>query len=195
MVADDSAVVMASQSLDVSGMPTLTATEGSIRSALAGEIRETVDAGAERLSPSVFSGDAVHLSNLLVAEHAPAAAVTELLRGTDIPAQADHQAHAALVADAVVMPAANFSAAPMTLAATGEANANAEVAQVLAEALSGGGGNPIDALLHALPGNAHAAVAEAIGGWDAGHMAAFVSAHAVISVEALAIHVDAPPLA
>jgi hypothetical protein len=129
------------------------------------------------------------VSEALVAKvAAPASPVTELAGGTDLPAQA----HAALVAEAVVMPGV---AAPAAIAVVGEADANGEIAQVLAEALSGGGVNPIDALLHALPGNAHAAVAEAIGGWEAGDMAAFVPAHATFSVEALAIHVDAPPLA
>jgi hypothetical protein len=82
------------------------------------------------------------------------------------------------------------------MAVVGDARANSEVGRVLAEALSGGGDNPIDALLDALPGNAHSAAAEALaGGWDAGHMAAFVSAHVSFSVEDLAIHVDAPPQA
>ena len=185
-VADHGVAAMASRSLDVSGSPTLAASEGLARSALSGETREAVDAGAERLSLNISSQDPVHMSNALVVEHAaPAIAVTELLRGTELPAHA----HAALVAEAVVMPAADIAAAP-------EASATGEVTRVVAEALSRGGDNPIDALLDALPGNAHSAAAEAIaGGWDAGHMAAFVSAHAAFSVEALAIHVDAPPLA
>ena len=189
MLGDDSFAMIGSQSVAVSALSRLPTTEGPFRSALSGEIRETVDAGAERLSSNVFGDHAVNMSNPLVAEvAAPAAQVTEFLRGTDIPAQADVQAHAALVAQGVAMPAADIAAAPA-------ANANGEVARVVAEALSGGGGNPIDALLDALPGNAHAAVAAAIGGWEAGHMTAFVSAHAGFSVEALAIHVDAPPLA
>jgi hypothetical protein len=190
IVADHGATLVASQPIDVRGLSAPTATEGLVRSALAGEIREAVAESAERPSPNVVSDAAGHLSNALVVQDAaPAVAVTELLRGTDIPVQA----HASLVADAVVMPAADLAAA-RAVGAAGEANANGGVARVLAEALSGGGDNAIDALLDALPGNAHAAVAQAMGA-DAGHMAAFVSAHAAFGVELLAIHVDAPPLA
>jgi hypothetical protein len=55
------------------------------------------------------------------------------------------------------------------------------------------GGNPIDALLDALAGHAPAAVAAAIGGADAGQMAAFVPAHPVFTLEMLAMIIDAPP--
>ncbi|HZB70299.1 MAG TPA: hypothetical protein VE403_08050, partial [Sphingomicrobium sp.] len=190
MAVNDAAVLMGSQSLDVTGLPALTASEALLRSALSGETAELVDANVAQLAHNSVTAHAVPVSEALVAKvAAPEAPVSELPRGTDLPAQAD----VTLVAEAVVMPAA---AAPEPLAVVGEARANAEVGRVLAEALSGGGDNPIDALLDALPGNAHSAAAEAIaGGWEAGHMAAFASAHASFSVEALIIHVDAPPLA
>ena len=193
--ADHGVVAMSSQPLDVSGLPAPAATEGMARSALSGETKVAVDPGTEQASIATFGQEAAHISNALVVEDAaPAVAVTELLRGTELPAQADLQAHAALVAEAVVMPPAGIAAAPEAVVV--EASAHREIGQVLAEALSGGAGNPIDVLLDALPHNAHFAAAEAIaGGWDAGYIAAFVSAHAAISVEALAIHVDAPPLA
>jgi hypothetical protein len=130
------------------------------------------------------------VSEALVAKvAAPEAPVTELPRGTELAAQTD----TTLVAEAVVMPAV---AAPEAVTVAVQASAKVEVARVISEALSGGGDNPIDALLDALPGDARSAAAEAIaGGRDAGHIAAFVSAHASFSVELLAIHVDAPPQA
>jgi hypothetical protein len=141
---------------------------------------------------NIFGHDAAPMSHDLVVEHAtPAVAVTELLRGTELPAQA----HVALVADAGVMPAADIAASPEAVAV--EASPHGEVARVLAEALSGGGDNPIDALLDTLPGNAHSAAAASIaGGWDAGQIAALLwPSHTVFSVEVLAIHVDATPVA
>ena len=184
--ADAVGVVMGSQSLATSGVSTRTATEGLVRSALSGETREAVDPGAERQSVSGSGQEAVHKSTALDA--APAAVVAELPRGTELLAQADFPSP--LVAEAVVMPGADMAA--MTIV---EGAAKGQVARVLAEALSGGGDDPIDALLDALPANAHAA-AEAIGGgWDAGQTAAFVSPHAAFSMEFLAIQVDALPQA
>ena len=189
-VADDGIVAMASQLLAAGGLPTLTASDAWVRPALSSETRESLDANVSSLDHNSFTAHAVPVSEALITKiAAPEAPLTELPPGTDLPAQAD----AALVAKAVVMPAV---AAPEAFAVASEASANAEVGQVLAEALSGGGDNPIDALLDALPGNAHSTAAVSIAeGWDAGHMAAFISAHAAFSMESFAIQVDALPQA
>jgi hypothetical protein len=192
VAADDGLALAGDSSIAASGLANLAASDLSARSAMLSEMREFLDADVAPLSRSIGRDDGVIVSEALVAKTpAPAAPVTELRPGTDVPAQAD----APLVAEAMVMPGADIAAAPEAMAVGAEAYSTGEVARVLAEALSGGGGNPLDALLDALPADAHAKAAAALGGWDAGHMGAFASMHAAFGVEALAIQVDAPPVA
>ncbi|MGI8612031.1 MAG: hypothetical protein ACR2KH_07180, partial [Sphingomicrobium sp.] len=195
MAADDGPGLMGSASIAGGGMANPAASDWSIRSDLAGEIRESLDGGAASLSLSVRGDGATQVSALVAGEAAQAVAMTALPGGTDVPAQVDLRAQATLVAEAVVMPAADFAAAPDAMTVVGHSKANGEVARVVAEALSGGGDNPLDALLDALPGNAHFAVAAAVGGWDFGPMAQFVPQQAAFTAEAFAQHADAPPLA
>jgi hypothetical protein len=185
-VIADGGVFVGGQAL-ASHLSSMTGTEAFVRSALSGETREAVDAGAAQSAHNSVTAHAVPVSEALVTKvAAPGPAVTELPRGTDVPAQAE----VTLVTEAVLMPAV---AAPVAIAVAGEASANAEVGRILAEALSGGGGNPLDALLDALPGNAQSEVIAL--GWHAGHMPAFASAHVAVGLDALAFHLDAPPLA
>ena len=186
MVVDDGFALASSASMATSGFANLIATEWSVRSALSGEIREAVDDAAP-LSRNHFDDVARPVSEVLVSKEA-STAVTELLQGTDIPSHA-LSAHSALVAEAVMMPGVALEALTVV-----EAKSNGQIARVVAEALSGGGSNPIDALLDAFAGHAPASVAAAIAGADAGHMAAFVPTEPVFTLEMLAMNVDAPAL-
>jgi hypothetical protein len=172
----------------------------SSRSSLTGETKEPFDAAipASSLNVASVTSDASALAADIMT---PTSSPAELLRGTDGPLHTELAAHSALVAEAVAMPPADVIS-PQSVAE--EARSSAEVARVLADALSGGeGGRSIDALLDALPGNAHgrgAAVeaiathaAAAIGSWDGGHVGLFASAHGVFIAEALAVHHDSAP--
>ena len=143
---------------------------------------------AAPLTRNHFDNVARPVSEVLVSKDA-SPAVTELLKGTDVPVPVELSAHSSLVAEAVVMPGVALEA--MTPI---EAKSGGEVARVVAEALSGGGGNPIDALLDALAGDAQV-IPAAFGGGGDGHLAAFVPAPAVFTLEMLAMNVDAPPQA
>jgi hypothetical protein len=198
MASDDGLALLGSLSIAGSGIGNVAASEWSMRSALTGEIRESLEGGGGPLPLNVRADAAMRVpeGNALVAkEAAPPAAVTDLLRGTDVPAQGDLQARAALVAEAVVMPAADSAATPVAITVADEAKTHGEVARILVEALAGGGDNPLDALLDALPGNPQVGVATAIGASDGSVFAAFVSPSAVFAIEAMAVHIDAPPLA
>jgi len=173
------------------------------------EIREALEEGGAAHARSVGQ-DAPHVAeaNDLAGGHAlPPAALAALLHGGNAPAHSASAANA-LVADAVAMPSAEMlqGMLPGEAAHGAEvAKSTGEVSRALADALSGGGDNPLDALLDGLPANAHdhgaaleaiashAAAATAAG--NAGHLALFGSAQLAFSAEALTVHHDAPPQA
>lgn len=173
----------------------LAAADEAARPALTGEARDAVDHGGVFSLDGVGPGETHAPATDAPAESAfaPAAPVTELLRGTDLPA--DSPGHA-MVAEAVAMPWADIAAADFAA----NANSAGEVARVLADTLSDGGA-AIDALLDALSGVAGgpAAGAElpaadaATTGWGAGYGPFGV--HAGFTAEAWAIHGDAAVLA
>jgi VCBS repeat-containing protein len=127
---------------------------------------------------------------------------TPLLQATDAPTVAHHFAP---MATGVMIPEnlhmlGNSEAAPGNVDPT---HSNALVRQVLADALHGGAGLNVDALLHALPGTDRAAptagagvhammdaMADDSGGWA---MAAMGSFGGHLPMEALALHPDAGP--
>jgi hypothetical protein len=140
-------------------------------------------------------------------------APAELLQGTDGPAHGQAGAAAPLTAAAVAMPAAahllaaaahNAGADAKNAGVTGDGGAqhNQVVAQVLADALHGGGHGPnLDALINALPGDHGAKGLEALASHGAagvpnGDMTAFAGftgGHAMPIMEQMAMHHDAAP--
>jgi Ca2+-binding RTX toxin-like protein len=133
------------------------------------------------------------------AETAPSTpAPAELLQGTDSPADAAPASTSATAAT-VVMPSAAelMAAAPGGGAGEGGAQHNAVIGQVLADALHGGSGGSLDALINSLPGNGESAlsVLASHGGGDVsnadtGVFAAFTAGHFGFTIEHM-VHQDA----
>jgi hypothetical protein len=129
---------------------------------------------------------------------AQSAAPTELLKGTDAPVHNEVTDHTAVTAAAVSMPAPTVAAAA---AHSGPVQGNEVVAQVLADALHGGGGGTIDALVNSLPNHGGAQATEALaslaaGGvsnGDTGVLGGFSGAHLALTMEAMVVHQDAVP--
>ncbi len=182
--------------------------DGSRQPTFALELRETVEV-AVSYSANVAANGASHASHsngIAAAEAGPPVSPVELLQGTPTYGVAAN----ALVADAVMMPAAEILQSVMRVsAAQSDPDAasgivrTTEVARILADALAGGeaGANSVDALLNALPGHAPApgAVTEvlaselvaSVGSSDGASIGAFNSAHAFFTTEAMALHHDA----
>lgn len=113
-----------------------------------------------------------------------------------------------MTAAAVTMPGAELmaalEAANSSVAASGNASVagNQEVGRVIADALAGGNGPDIGALVDALGGGGAGSALEALAslqsaGVSFGHTGAFGSVangHVVLSMDALALHHDAPPV-
>ncbi len=79
----------------------------------------------------------------------------------------------------------------------GGAQQTGAVAQVLADALAGGGGPDIDSLLANLPGNGGIGVEglashglAAVSAWDMGAFGGFTPMHQAFTMEALVLHQD-----
>lgn len=198
-------------SITAAGVPT--------RSALTGEMREPLDEGDHAYSHNLAGRDVSHtsLANALAGgDTALSAALAELLHGTVAPGHSDIDANS-LVAAAVAMPSAQILqslprgeaadsqfGAHRALTVAEDTKTTGEVARVLADALVGGGrdAHTLDALLDALPGNPHARaavsddiashVAAALGSWDSAFGAMPSLAHGAFTMEALAVHHDAP---
>lgn len=122
---------------------------------------------------------------------------SELLQGTQAPAH-DAGASASAAAASIAMPAAQ------QLAGANGAQHDQVVGQVIADALHGGANSAtIDHVLSSLPGNgggADAALAAlashagaAVSNGDSSVFAGFTASHAVFSMEAMMVHVDAAP--
>ena len=133
-------------------------------------------------------------------------ALSALHQGTDAPAL--EAAHATMTAQAVAMPSAEMVAALDAAASELAAPAGAsvakthEVGRVLADALQGGDGPDIGALLAAATGEGgKAAAIEALASHQAGgvpdgysgHMAGFANGQGVLLMDPQAFHHDAPP--
>ena len=102
------------------------------------------------------------------------------------------------------MPSAEMLAGFANASASGPAQHNAVVGQVLVEALDGGAGQgqSIDALLNALPGHAggqpglaafatHAGAA--VSNADIASFAGFTAAHTAFTMDHMVVHQDAAP--
>jgi hypothetical protein len=161
-------------------------------------------AAAPSVQPAPAAAEGHGLDGGAAADDA-APAMTDLLEGTDAPAQDSSPVTAA----AVAMPSAEMLQAASdggksAVADNGDANSVAEVAKVIADALAGGEGaghhGDIDALLQGLPGGEHGAqvAMEALAtqpgadvpAWDMGGAGAFAQ-HAAMSMDAAAMHQDA----
>ncbi|HET9811473.1 MAG TPA: hypothetical protein VFP53_07225, partial [Sphingomicrobium sp.] len=155
------------------------------------------------------SGDDIQSHS--VADQAPKGGngPNELPQGTDVPQHGGHSAGPAITADAVAMPSAEALAELAGAEAKGGAHVqhNEVVGKVLAESLAGGGGHQaaIDSALSNLPG--HGGHGGPIAGleplaspdsgtvpaWHGHGLAAVTAVNAVLSMETLMLHHDAPP--
>jgi len=83
----------------------------------------------------------------------------------------------------------------------GASHSNAVVAQVLVEALQGGDGGTIEALVNSLPSKGGESAAEmlashmaaGVSNGDTGVFAGFQGAHMALTMEAMVVHQDAVP--
>ena len=145
----------------------------------------------------------------LSSDHAPAHEVSELSQGTDAPAQSGPQTSSPVVAPTVAMPSAEqLAAATGKLVADGKgegvaSDVKGDVGQVLADALHGGGGKDLDALINAVAGhdkggqNAHDALAShGPGDVSNGDIAVLAGFHAMQGPDMMTqmtMHQDAAP--
>ena len=196
----DDSLVIASASV-ASGTLDRTATSAgeSTRPELTGEAKEALDEGVASIA-GTDSGVASS-SRSVAGGDAAIAPVMELSRGTDTPT-ASHPTTDAIVADAVAMPAAEMLLAlQQDVVVEGAAQSAGELGRVLAEALSGGGGQKIDALLDALADNDHAPAAAIASHAAAATSLAIIHGEIALfathpfSAETVALHHDAPPTA
>lgn len=187
-------------SIEVAGTSlAIESAEQSLRSAVAGDQRLSVDRDGETQSAASVATETLRPAAAdALAGGGRAAAPAELPGGTDAPARADASAESGWVADAVAMPPAQMLEALRPDLAE-SAKASGEVARILAEALSAGdgpGARSIEALLEALPGNhGPAAALEALashGMADPGLWAD--GAHFAFTAEVLAVHHDSAPI-
>jgi hypothetical protein len=170
-------------------------------SALSGETQEAVE---DQSSSSSSAGNSDGGKNSLTDGGGDEAqAPTELLQGTEAPQSAP--AETSFTSDAVALPSAEMLAAANENAVDSEAKGTGEVGRALADALAGGGGPDIDALLDAVANQgagANAAIealashgAGAVSGWDMAAFAGFPGGHSAIVMETLVLHHDAVPTA
>jgi hypothetical protein len=120
-------------------------------------------------------------------------APTELLQGTDAPAHNAVVSETAVTAASVAMPSAQ------DLGGAGAAH-NAVVGAVLADALHGGGGSSLDALINSLPGHGDSALdalashgGGAVSNADSGGLAAFAMTQMGLMAHGMMMHQDAAP--
>jgi VCBS repeat-containing protein len=124
---------------------------------------------------------------------------SELLQGTDAPAQSDSQT--AFTADSIAMPSAEELGAAnddAPAAETGGAQHNAVVGQVLADALNGGsadGDAQLEAVIESLGGGGDGEASQglsAVSNEDMGVFAGFSAGHEMSMMAAMEMHQDAP---
>jgi hypothetical protein len=123
-------------------------------------------------------------------------AMSQLPQGSDVPVASQAAEASSFATGDVAMPSLEA-----LMATVGQQGANAqdagEVAQVLADALAGGGGADIDGLLASLPdgGNAVDALAShamaGVSTWDMGAFGGFTALHQAFTMETLVLHQDA----
>ena len=160
--------------------------QGSVTSQVAAAAKSSPNASDEGQSHSADNSAA-----------AQSQAPTELLQGTDAPAHNEVVAQTPVTAAAVAMPAPAVAGA----AHSGPVQGNEVVAQVLVDALHGGGGGTIEALVNALPNNGGASAAEAlashmaagVSNGDTGVFAGFQGGHIALTMESMMVHQDAVP--
>jgi len=140
-------------------------------------------------------------------ENAPTHAVSELSAGTDAPSQSDAQAPATAMAQAVAMPSAEQLAAAGkggdSKSVGGDDAKGDDVGKVLADALHGGDGKDLDALINAVSGqdngahNAHDALATHgsghVSNGDMAALAGFSGLHSPDIMTQVTMHQDAAP--
>jgi hypothetical protein len=161
--------------------------QGSVTSQVAVAAKSSPNASDEGQSHSADNSAA-----------AQSQAPTELLQGTDAPVHNEVVAQTPMAAAAVGMPAPTVAAAA---AHSGPVQGNEVVAQVLADALHGGGGGTIEALVNSLPNHGGAPATEAlaslaangVSNGDTGVLAGFQGVHLALTMESMVVHQDAAP--
>jgi hypothetical protein len=156
-------------------------TNASVVSPLSTQPSTGAETAAAATSSSSHSSETGH-SNAVTGSAPEGAAPTELLAGTEAPASSSGEQPAAATAAAVAMASAADLAGT---AGGGEGSVhNAVVGQVLADALHGGGGGSLDALINSLPGSGESALSALashgggdVSNADMGVFAAFTAGH------------------
>jgi hypothetical protein len=141
----------------------------------------------------------VSMAQQSLAGHAAAEvpAASQLPAGNDVPVASQAADASSFATGDVAMPSLEA-----LMATVGQQGANAQgagdVAQVLADALAGGGGADIDGLLASLPGSGGNAVdalathaMASVSAWDMGAFGGFTAVHQAFTMEALVLHQDA----
>ncbi|HEX6603527.1 MAG TPA: cadherin-like domain-containing protein, partial [Sphingomicrobium sp.] len=176
------------------------ADDGSSASVVSSALPEQSDTGQATASAATSTSHASDTgqSNAAVDTAPNAQDPTDLLQGTDSPADAAPAASA--TATTVVMPSAAelMAAAPSGGGSDGGgAQHNAVIGQVLADALHGGSGGSLDALINSLPGNGDSALSALashgggdVSNADTGVFAAFTAGHFGFTIEHM-VHQDA----
>jgi len=125
------------------------------------------------------------------------AAVAQLPQGNDVPAASQAADASSFATGDVAMPSLEA-----LMASVGQHGAAAQqagdVAQVLADALAGGGGADIDGLLASLPGGGGISAdmlashdMPSVSAWDMGAFGGFTGMHQAFTMETLVLHQDA----
>ncbi|HET7708466.1 MAG TPA: hypothetical protein VFK50_02905, partial [Sphingomicrobium sp.] len=145
---------------------------------------------------SGFRAEAFASDGLSGHASAEAPAVSALPQGSDVPVASQAADASSFATGDVAMPSLEA-----LMATVGQQGANAQetgnVAQVLADALAGGGGADIDALLANLPdngGNGVEALAShgmaAVSTWDMGAFGGYTALNQAFTMETLVLHQD-----
>ena len=158
----------------------------------------TVQGGEFGVSRMAFRQEGPTSDGLTRSSASPeASAQADLPQGSDVPAASQAADVAAFATGDVAMPSLEA-----LMASVGQQGAHAgetgNVAQVLADALAGGGGADIDALLANLPGNGGNAAdglashnLAAVSAWDMGAFGGFSAVQHAFTMETLVLHQDA----
>ncbi|HVH38003.1 MAG TPA: hypothetical protein VM757_05385, partial [Sphingomicrobium sp.] len=159
------------------------------------ESRMVMRDGGEMLNDSAsFHQDSMTQQSLAGQAAAEAPEASQLPAGNDVPVASQAADASSFATGDVAMPSLEALAASV-----GQHGANAQetgnVAQVLADALAGGGGADIDGLLASLPGNG-GSVADALAshgmtsvpGWDMGAFGGFTPINSAFTMETLELH-------
>ncbi|HUE78947.1 MAG TPA: DUF5801 repeats-in-toxin domain-containing protein [Sphingomicrobium sp.] len=166
----------------------------SSRSALSGETQESVDDQPASES-SATQSDVSAQHSLTDGGSEDAQAPSALSEGTEQSAPAD----TSFTSESIAMPSADMLAAANENGVDGAAKGTSEVGRVLADALAGGDGPSIDAILDAAANHgspeALAALAShgagAVSGWDTGGFGGFSGGQFTRTMDDMVLHPDA----